>query len=317
MMKENIEFGCISCAPGEKKQGMMTFANTGISSPMTLINGKEDGKVVLLTTGIHGGEYPSIESVLELAQELQPEDITGALVILHPVNVDGFLERVSGIYPKSGENLNRQYPGSREGTIGQRFACALTYDVIRKCDFMIDTHGGDLHEVLPPYVYYPGVGNQEVAEQSRQAALRVNAKYMVRSQCDSNAYHMCNHFGIPSLLLEMGGRGLWSVEEVKAYKENVLNLLRYLKVIPGEEKLPEKPAYVITNAEYIDAGHSGCWYPQVQLEEKVKKGQLLGVIKDFFGNVLEEVYAEFDAIILFYTVSLAIKAGDPIITYGI
>ena len=183
MMKENIEFGGISCAPGEKKQGMMTFADTGISSPMTLINGKEDGKVVLLTTGIHGGEYPSIESVLELAQELQPGDITGALVILHPVNVDGFLERVSGIYPKSGENLNRQYPGSREGTIGQRFACALTYDVIRKCDFMIDTHGGDLHEVLPPYVYYPGVGDQEVAEQSRQAALRVNAKYMVRSQC--------------------------------------------------------------------------------------------------------------------------------------
>ncbi len=55
----------------------------------------------------------------------------------------------------------------------------------------------------------------------------------------------------------------------------------------------------------------------VELEERVQKGQLIGVIKDFFGNTLEEVYAEFDALILFNTVSLAIKAGDPIITYGI
>ena len=316
-MKDSIKFGSMQCAPGEKVQGMMVFEGTGIESPMTLINGREDGKIVLITTGIHGGEYPSIEGVIELAQEMKPEDIKGALVILHPVNVAGFLERVSYVYPKTGENLNRQYPGDKEGTVGQHFAYDLTFDVIQKCDFMIDTHGGDLHETLPPYVYYPGVGNQEVAELSRQAACVVHAKYMVRSQCDANAYHMANHFGIPSLLIEMGGRGLWSRKEVEDYKFNVKNLLRYLNVLEGEVVMPETPAHVITNAAYIDAAHSGCWYPMVELEQYVKKGQLLGVIKDFFGNVLEEVYAEFDALILFYTVSLAIKAGDPIITYGI
>ncbi len=316
-MKESITFGDLTCAPGEKVQGYMTFADTGIKSPMTLINGTEEGKTLLLTTGIHGGEYPSIEGVIELAEELKPKDIHGALVIFHPVNVDGFLDRVSGIYPGSGENLNRQYPGDPNGTIGQKFAYALTNDVIKKCDFMIDTHGGDLHETLPPYVYYPGVGDQKVAELSRQAALAVHAKYMVRSQCESNAYHMCNHFGIPSMLMEMGGRGLWTREEVEAYKFNVKNVMRYVGLLEGEVILPENPAHVITNAAYIDAEVSGCWYPMVKLEEKVKKGQLLGVIKDFFGNVLEEVYAEFDALILFYTTSLAIKAGDPIITYGI
>lgn len=316
-MKESIEFGGLTCKPGEKIQGYMSFADTGIQSPVTLINGEKEGKTVLITSGIHGGEYPSIEGVIELAQEMTPEKISGALVIFHPVNVPGFLERVSGIYPESGENLNRQYPGSREGTIGQRFAYSLTYDVIQKCDFMIDTHGGDLHETLPPYVYYPGVGDQDIAEQSRQAALNVHAKYMVRSQCDENAYHMCNRLGIPSMLIEMGGRGLWSREEVEDYKFNIKNVLKYLGVLEGEAELPETPAHVITNAAYIDANCSGCWYPMVGLEEKVKKGQLLGVIKDFFGNVLEEVYAEFDSLILFYTVSLAIKAGDPIITYGI
>lgn len=316
-MKKQIAFGNLSCAPGEKCCGMITFADTGISSPATLINGRGEGKLVLITTGIHGGEYPSIEGVIELAQELQPEEVNGAVLLIHPVNVDGFLERVSGIYPKSGENLNRKYPGKPEGTVGERFAYALTNQIIAKCDFMIDTHGGDLHEHLPPYVYYPGIGDENTVKQSREAASVVNAAYMVKSLYTENAYHSCTPFGIPSMLIEMGGRGLWSKEEVEAYKFNIKNVLRYLKVLEGEVIMPEKPAHEITRAAYIDAQKSGCWYPHVKLEEKVKKGQLIGEIKDFFGCTVEEVYAEFDALILFHTVSLAIKAGDPIITYGI
>lgn len=316
-MKEILKLGKLQCMPGEKVQGMYTFTNTDITAPVTLINGENEGKIVLITAGIHGGEYPSIEGVMELAKELQPENIQGGMIIFHPVNVEGFLDRASGVYPPSKENLNRQYPGEPEGTMGQRFAYALTNDVIKKCDFMIDTHGGDLHEQLPPYVYYPGVGDQDIVELSRLAASVVKAKYMVKSQCCANAYHMCNALGIPSLLLEMGGRGLWSKQEVIDYKANIINLLRHVGTIQEEVIMPEKEAYVITNAAYIDAEHSGCWYPLVELEEHVKEGQLIGVIKDFFGNVLEEIYAEFDALILFNTVSLAIREGDPIITYGI
>ncbi|MFI3212368.1 MAG: succinylglutamate desuccinylase/aspartoacylase family protein [Eubacteriales bacterium] len=316
-MKEILQLGELQCVQGEKVQGMYTFANTDIVAPVTLINGHGEGRMVLITSGIHGGEYPSIEAVIELASELQPNEIQGSMIIFHPVNVEGFLDRASGVYPPSKENLNRQYPGTEEGTIGQRFAYALTNDIIKRCDFMIDTHGGDLHEQLPPYVYYPGVGDEDIVERSRQAASVVTVKYMVKSQCCANAYHMCNGFGIPSLLLEMGGKGLWSQQEVEDYKSNIINLLRHVGVIDEPVIMPEKEAYVITNAAYIDATHSGCWYPLVELEEYVKQGQLIGVIKDFFGNILEEVYAEFDALILFNTVSLAIRAGDPIITYGI
>lgn len=317
MEKRILEFGDVVCNPGEKVHSWMQFADTEIKAPITIINGIKEGKTILLTSGIHGGEYPSIESAVELAQEIEPKDIKGGLVIFHPINVDGFLERVSGIYPSSGENLNRQYPGKKDGTIGQKFAYALLHDVIKKCDGMIDIHGGDIHEQLPPYVYYPGVGDQKIVEQSRIAATYANVKYMVKSQCIGNAYHTCNGEGIPSMLLEMGGKGLWTAKEVEDYKYNIKNVLRFWEVLTGEAKLPEKPAYVITDARYIDASESGCWYPQVEMEEKVKKGQLIGVIKDFFGNTLEEIHAEFDSIILFNTVSLAIKKGDPIITYGI
>ena len=124
------------------------------------------------------------------------------------------------------------------------------------------------------------VGESGCGKSSFAPVSYTHLKYMVRSQCDSNAYHMCNHFGIPSMLMEMGGRGLWTREEVEAYKFNVKNVMRYVGLLEGEVILPENPAHVITNAAYIDAEVSGCWYPMVKLEEKVKKGQLLGVIKD-------------------------------------
>ncbi|MCC8106543.1 MAG: hypothetical protein LIO99_11180 [Clostridiales bacterium] len=57
--------------------------------------------------------------------------------------------------------------------------------------------------------------------------------------------------------------------------------------------------------------------PEVTLGEHVEKGQRLGIITDLFGNTLEEIRAEFDSIVVSFAVSLGIKEGDQLITYGI
>ena len=317
IMKSSIMYGGLTCEPGKKVQGMVPIGDSGLTMPLTLINGVGEGKTVLLSTGIHGGEYPSIESVIELAAELMPQDISGQLIIYHPMNVEGFYQRVSYISPIIGANLNRKFPGKADGDAIERIAYYMTQEYTDRCDFVIDTHGGDLHEYLPPYVYYPGIGPDETVEESRQAALVLNAKYMVKSSARDGLYNSAGIRGIPGVLIERGCRGLWTKADVEAYKFDIKNVMRHLKLLKGEVKMPEKPATLITRASYLDAQHSGCWYPDVELEQRVKQGQRLGVIKDFFGNVLEEVYAEFDAIVVFLTVSLAIAQGDPIITYGI
>ena len=48
----------------------------------------------------------------------------------------------------------------------------------------------------------------------------------------------------------------------------------------------------------------------------MKKGQKIGIIKDLFGHVLKEYYAEYDGEVLMVVATLAIKKGDPIIAYG-
>ena len=140
---------------------MVPIGDSGLTMPLTLINGVGEGKTVLLSSGIHGGEYPSIGGVIELAAELTPEEISGQLIIYHPMNVEGFYKRVSYISPITGANLNRKFPGNPNGDPVERIADYMTREYTDRCDFIIDTHGGDLHEYLPPYVYYPGIGPAE------------------------------------------------------------------------------------------------------------------------------------------------------------
>jgi predicted deacylase len=315
-MKSDITFGKLTVAPGEKKSGWAPVLDTDTTMPFTVINGKEEGKTVLITSGIHGGEYPCIACAMELAQELEPEKISGQVIVFHPVNYEGFIQRRAYIVPGDGKNLNRQFPADKSGTISQKMAYVLTEEYIKHADFHIDMHGGDIPEDLPPYVYYAGVGDEAIVAQNRAVAEVVDVHFMVRSSATSGMYNYSTIIGTPSILLEIGGRGLWSQKEVVLYKWNITNILKYLEVLPGGSVSPKKEVRVITKAEYLDANVDGCWYPMVELEEQVQEGQLLGVIKDCFGNCLEEARATFNAIILSRTVSLAIKKGDAILAYG-
>lgn len=316
-MKTDISFGGLSAAPGEKIQGYVPLGPSSHQIPATLINGKSEGKTVLISSGIHGSEYPGILTAMELARELTPEMIRGQLILLHPVNVSAFYNRVSYLHPEVGENLNRLYPGSKDGSLAEQIAYYMGEEYHKRVDFVLDLHGGDIHEHLLPYVYCPGVGDEKVLEESYQAARLLTANYLVQSTSTTGFYNSCAVSGTPALLIERGSRGLWSRQEVADYKADIRNLLVYLGLLEGTVHKPAKEAHLLTNVTYLDAPASGCWLPDVELDQRVKAGQRLGVITDFFGNILEEIYAEYDSIILYLAVSLGIQKEDSLITYGI
>jgi predicted deacylase len=75
--------------------------------------------------------------------------------------------------------------------------------------------------------------------------------------------------------------------------------------------------------EYLDkmlvttATEDGCWYPWVALEDQVTKGQKLGEIRDFFGTVKAEYFADSDGVVLYLVTSLAILTNDPLCAVGV
>jgi predicted deacylase len=89
-MSNRLNVGNLSAEPGTKVKGYIEVPGTFAKMPATLINGTRPGKTISITAGVHGGEYPGIEAVIELANILEPEDVCGQLILVHIVNVPAF-----------------------------------------------------------------------------------------------------------------------------------------------------------------------------------------------------------------------------------
>jgi predicted deacylase len=68
---------------------------------------------------------------------------------------------------------------------------------------------------------------------------------------------------------------------------------------------------------WVRAAQSGCWYPVVGVGDGLHHGQLVGVIKDYFGTLLAEYRAPADGVVLLLATSLAMNPGDPLFGIGV
>lgn len=315
--EQSFQLGDVTVRRGEKYQGDISFANRDIVLPGTIICGKLPGKTMLITGGVHSGEYVGIQACVELGAELQPEKTVGTIVILKVLNRPAFENRAGSLGLSDGKNLNRVFPGNPNGTEMERLAWAITKEVYPKVDYYIDLHSGDDFEALTPYVYYAGKAAQEVTEVSRKMAEQVDVPYMVRSMVSSGgAYNYAASKGIASILLERGGMGAWTSEEVNSDKRDVRNILSSLDMYQIRRDVRNYVPMEVTDVCYQAASEDGLWYPAAKPGDMVAEGALLGTIRDYNGKLRETCRAEYTGVVLYQTGSLQVTEGGPVVAYG-
>src|SRR5882672_9929043 len=143
----------------------------GTQIPVTTIRGAGTGPVLALIAGNHGYEYPPILALQKLRTLIDPAKLKGTIIMVHIANMPSFLGRTVYFSPVDGKNLNRVYPGRKDGTVSERIAYAITTEVIQKADYVLDLHCGDGNESLRPYVYQTVSGNQKLDETIARMAL--------------------------------------------------------------------------------------------------------------------------------------------------
>lgn len=85
-MSDTMDICGLKAERGQKLQTYIPVLDSNTKIPITIINGQNDGPTLLITAGIHGGEYPGIAAAIEISQAIEPEVISGCLIIIHPVN---------------------------------------------------------------------------------------------------------------------------------------------------------------------------------------------------------------------------------------
>jgi len=312
-----IQVGDVSAAPGTRAAArtLISVKGVDVNLPVFLINGTHEGPTLVVTAGIHGGEYPCVEAAARLGRTLDPAQLHGQMIIIPSANPVAFKARSIYITPVDGLNLNRQFPGDPEGTFTRAWAAWLMENVITQGDFYIDMHGGDMIEALVPFVSYNITGDSAVDE----AAAAMADAYGIRAVLvkddpgglGGTTYAAAARAGVPALLTEAGGQGVWHEHEVDILQNGVRRVMARFEMYSGIDD-PGAKAQRLSGWSWLSSEHEGLFYCNVAIGDRVEEGQDLGSVSDIFGNVLQSVKAPVSGEILFLVTSLAMNEGDPL-----
>lgn len=319
----NVKVGDVEGEAGTKRLGYIKVRNLHgyvLQLPVIVINGLKDGPTLCLTAGVHACEYSGIETIMRLFAQLNPRELSGAIIAVPVVNVPGFQARSAYINPIDGLNLNRVFPGDPEGSMSYIIADTLFKETVLKANCLIDLHGGDLPEENIDFVIVEKTGNEEVDKVSEAIGKAFNSEYMwvkgaerglkiVGSLCGA-----ANKAGIPGAVPEAGHSGKVQELSVKFLLNGTLNAMKYLKMLKGSPVMREPK--IIKAQHVVKAGSAGFFRPFKNLGDVVSKGEVIGHIKNVFGEVIEEVKSPVKGVFDFLMFHASVLPGNALMIIG-
>ena len=129
-------------------------------------------------------------------------------------------------------------------------------------------------------------------------------------------YNHAGALGIPGILIERGGRSLWTEQEAEATVHDVENILRFLGIMRDGRLAKRYTPTEIPEIQYAQAAVGGCWYPAKKPGDLVQPGETLGEVRTVFGELMQRITAEAAGVILYQTCSLAVETGESLVACG-
>jgi predicted deacylase len=270
---------------------------------------KKPGPTMLVIGGIHGDEINGIEIVRRAVKNGMFRKITKGSVIAIPLlNIYGFINFSRG-FP-DGKDVNRSFPGSKKGSLASRIAYTLTHDILPLCDFGLDFHTGGAS------VYnYPQVRAYRDDEESMQLAKEFNMPLVVKTGLITNSFRKAAHNkGIPIVVFE-GGESLRMDEfSINEGLRGIVSVMAAKGMI--KSKVPKVKSVTFETSTWLRAHRSGVFVYYKTSGDKVKKGDVLGIITDPYGGPETKVKARKDGIIFGHNNKPVINQGDALFHIG-
>lgn len=279
--------------------------------PIVIIKGLKEGPVFTIVAGVHGFEYPPIVATQALLQEIDPNGLTGTLVVIPVASTNSFYTRTPFRNANDGVNLNNALPGDAKGTVTQKIAHMIRTEIIPVSEVFLDIHGGDANEDLLPFICY--YNNEQQPDQTRLARelsevsgfeYIVSYPYTLKAGDPAKyVFKQAVQDGKTALSIEAGKLGNVQEEAVSLVKNGVYRMLRKMGMYAYDSETEGKIARLNGQA-YIRSPQQGIFYSDHKAGDTVSEGELVGTITDEFGKLLSEIKAPRSGTILY-------KIGTP------
>lgn len=279
--------------------------------PVIVVKGKKEGPVLGITAALHGNELNGISTIFKLIEDIDPNDLSGTLVLVPISNVPGYLMNTR--YFSDNVDLNRIMPGKQEGNTSQLYAYNLTHKIINRFDYLLDLHTASHGRVNSLYI------RADIdSEDTRTLAYLQNPQIIVKKYDEEGTLRgWANENGIPSITIEIGNPNAFQHPLIDETLEGIMNTMKHLDMIKGKVKDLLKDATVCDHSYWIYSKKGGIIDVLPKLADNVKKGELIAKVYNVFGEVKEGILADKDGIVIGKNIRPNCDAGTRVLHLGV
>ncbi|MDN2567307.1 succinylglutamate desuccinylase/aspartoacylase family protein [Aquibium sp. A9E412] len=288
-----MKIGTVEARQGTLSRGQLPLGEYpdggAIASPLIVASGRKPGPVLWVQTCIHGNEVGGPVAVHRFLESLDLEALSGTIVFALQGNPLAFRE-LSRATPQDGQNLNRLFPGSAQGSLSEIIADRLIGTALETADAMLDLHSGGHFMITCHYALYHDDGSAAGRETARLVrGLGVpNLWNSLEEWLSGAAFAQFTKAGKPGLIVETGGGARVTEEDIERFVLAIEGMTRGLGMLPGAPVALDAYRYG-TNAVDLTARRGGLYRSLVEAGDEVVRDQLVGEVIDIFGDVTEEV----------------------------
>lgn len=238
-----------------------------------IFQGKEKNKQFLLTAGIHGDEATSIVVLRDTLSYLEriEEDLLGTVIVIPLCNPEAFRykERTS---PADSQDLNRAFPGNKEGGITERVAASI-WSIAKNSDYILDLHGCGMN-------CYPYILTLHEKHLAKSFVRNIPWEFVVHSHgTDGQLFVEALREDIPAAIIEMrGGDAYLDLEDRTTFREVIQKTIHNLGFLQtGGEKVVHT---FLGEIEQIISQGQGVFIPKVKPGDTVEENEKIGELTD-------------------------------------
>ncbi|MDH5711082.1 MAG: succinylglutamate desuccinylase/aspartoacylase family protein [Gammaproteobacteria bacterium] len=284
------------------------YTHTPMTMPLHVIKGKRSGPCLFISAAIHGDELNGVEIIRRLLNLPALKRLRGTIIAVPIVNVHGLINHSR--YLPDRRDLNRSFPGSEKGPLAARLAYQFMEEIVCQSTHGIDLHTGAIHRSNLPQIR----ADMDDAE-TNELARAFNVPVIISSTLrDGSLREAAAEYGIPMLLYEAGEALRFDEVSISAGVKGIINVMRKLEMLPTSNKKPKTQTepVIARSSFWVRAPDSGILRTTVALGGRVKKGTLLGVVSDPFGERECNVISAYNGIVIGRTNLPLVNEGDAL-----
>ncbi|MCC8042016.1 MAG: M14 family metallopeptidase [Oscillospiraceae bacterium] len=264
----------------------------------TIKNGSEK-KRICIVTGTHGDELERQYLAWLIGDELRRNIslLDGTVDIYPALNPLGIDSITRGI-PQFDLDMNRVFPGSRNGTMIET-VCSAIIDDISGADICIDVHSSNIFLRELPQIRMSVPTSETLLPYAKMLNVDFIWVHESATVLESTLAHSLNSTGTKTLVVEMGVGMRITREYGRQIFDGIFNLMKNMGMWKGDTVEPRRPIISQNSAVgFVNSDADGVFLPEVSFGDYVKKDDVLGNVLDpLRGEIREVVRAVCDGLV--------------------